>query len=87
MNNKETTIYELKLNPYQIAIYGYLLMCNFPQNVVLPSYATIAEKCGMSKRKAINTVKELVEKNLLIKIARMGEDDDSLSNIYIVKQL
>lgn len=77
-DTEELNIYE-KAICYQIARYSN------NGNVAFPSYNTLAKKCGMSRRKAIETVKELVKKNILIKVTRLGSAETAErneSNLY-----
>ena len=77
-DTEELNIYE-KAICYQIARYSN------NGNVAFPSYNTLAKKCGMSRRKAIDTVKDLVEKNILIKVTRLGNAETAErneSNLY-----
>ena len=70
---------ELDLDIYEKMIYIYLRRCANNGSVPFPSYNTIADKCCMSRRKAIDTVNSLIEKNFLSK-----EKRENQSNIYHV---
>jgi hypothetical protein len=76
-------MYEIGLNPYQIAVYGYLCRCSNQGSAAFPSYNTMAEKCGMSRKKTIDTVQELIIMGLLFKTVRK-DDNKNNSNIYEV---
>lgn len=75
--------FEIGLNIYQIGVYTYLTRCANNNKSAFPSYATIAEKCGISKPKAISTVAELEELGLIKKQIRLGEGRNN-SNSYKV---
>lgn len=78
------SIFDVGLNNYQLVVYMYLCRCGNHGGTAFPSYKTIAEKCGISKRKAIDTVKELEVIGLLTKTTRPKDNNDNLSNIYEV---
>ncbi|MUG43444.1 helix-turn-helix domain-containing protein [Paenibacillus woosongensis] len=78
-------IFEFGLNPFQLSVYFYLARCaNNAKEEAFPSYATIAEKTGMSERKAKNVVKELVSAGFIKKQRRWGERGGQ-SNVYVVE--
>ncbi|MBP2564504.1 hypothetical protein J2766_001063 [Agrobacterium tumefaciens] len=47
-----------------------------------PSYATIAESCGLGRSTAIAHVKKAVEAGFLTKLVRHDEDGEHTSNLY-----
>ncbi|WP_214857953.1 helix-turn-helix domain-containing protein [Exiguobacterium sp. s191] len=49
-----------------------------------PSYATIAKEAQCSKRKAIDAVQSLVDRNLISKKTRVDRMGDQTSNIYTI---
>ncbi len=61
--------------------YLYLCRCANNSTAAFPSYATIAVKCSISRRKAIECVEQLIEKKLLLKTVRRGEAKN-MSNLY-----
>ncbi|GBF78268.1 helix-turn-helix domain-containing protein [Paenibacillus sp. 598K] len=75
-------IFEIGLNPYQIAVYLYISRCGNNASA-FPSFPTIAEKTGMGVRKAKDVVSELVEMGLLERQHRYGEKGRE-SNLYKV---
>lgn len=78
-------IFEVGLTNYELVTYMYLARCGNHGSTAFPSYNTIANKCGMSRRKAIDTVKSLIEKKLLYKQYRYNEvAGENYSNIYVV---
>jgi predicted transcriptional regulator len=62
-------IFELSLKPIEIAVYMYLVRCG-NNSTAFPSYSTIGKKVSISRDCAINTVKKLIEKKLVIKHER-----------------
>ena len=77
-------IFEEGLSSYHLAVYMYLCRCGNHGGAAFPSYNTIAKKCGMSKRKAIDVVAELESKGLLRKMVRPKSNKDNYSNLYEV---
>jgi hypothetical protein len=61
------------LNIYEKVIYLYLCRCSNQGSPAFPSYTTIAEKCSMSRRKAIDSVQGLLQKGYIIKRTRPSE--------------
>jgi len=61
--------------------YLYLCRCANNSAAAFPSYNTIAAKCSISRRKAIECVEQLIEKKLLLKTVRRGEAKN-MSNLY-----
>ncbi|SLJ98362.1 MULTISPECIES: helix-turn-helix domain-containing protein [unclassified Paenibacillus] len=60
----------------------YLYLCRCANNAAaFPSYTTIAEKCSMSRRKAIDCIDWLIERKLLVKRVRRTEGLNE-SNVY-----
>ena len=79
-------IFEIGLDKHQLVVYMYLARCGNQGSKAFPSYQTIANKCGMSKRKAISTVKELIDKELIYKETRYNQvAGENYSNIYHVQ--
>ena len=72
-------IYELGLNPYQISVYLYLARCGNNSKAAFPAKGTIAEKCGMSLRKADRVVNELEDRGL-VEVKR----SDGIANVYVI---
>ncbi|WP_322925357.1 helix-turn-helix domain-containing protein [Paenibacillus campi] len=68
---------------YEKMVYLYLCRCANNSAAAFPSYQTIADKCSMSRRKAVNVVDSLIAKNLLSKTIRRG-DEKNQSNLYKV---
>ena len=79
-------IFEVGLGKYDLLVYFYLARCGNNGGKAFPSYQTIADKCGISRRMAIDTVKELEEKKLIQKKVRKGlKSVKNQSNIYVVE--
>lgn len=72
------------LNIYEKAVCYQIARYSNNGGIAFPSYTTLARKCGMSRDKAIKTVKALIEKNYLIKIIRKDDKENHQSNIYIL---
>jgi DnaD/phage-associated family protein len=79
---------DLGLDIYHKMVYIYLCRCGNQRNDVFPSYSTIAEKCGCSKRKAIDAINDLINFGLLQKkIRKTKKIKQNLSNIYFLKPI
>lgn len=64
-------------------VYIYLCRCSNGGKKAFPSYDTIAERCGISRRKAIDAVKILEDNGFIDKIVRTSINSN-LSNSYRV---
>lgn len=62
-------------------VYLYLCRCANNSLAAFPSYTKIAEKCSISRRKAIDCVEWLTENGFLAKTVRRN-DDKNMSNLY-----
>ena len=79
-------IFEIGLDKHQLVVYMYVARCGNQWSKAFPIYQTISDKCWMSNRKAISTVKELVEMRLIYKETRYNvEVGENYSNIYYVE--
>lgn len=76
--------FEIGLNIYQIGVYTYLTRCANNKKSAFPSYSTIADKCGISKRKAITTVAELEGLGLVKKDIRYGEGRNQTNTYKVI---
>lgn len=76
--------FEIGLNIYQIGVYTYLTRCANNKKSAFPSYATIADKCGISKPKAISTVAELEQMGLVEKQIRISEGRNKTNTYKVV---
>lgn len=77
-------MFDIGLNIYQIGVYAYLTRCANNKKSAFPSYKTIADKCGISKPKAISTVAELEKLGLVKKQVRMGEGRNKTNTYRVV---
>lgn len=74
-------IFDEELTLYEKVVYLYLCRCS-NNSTAFPSYNTIANKCSISRRKAIDVVSTLQEKGFLKKYYRTNENFESQSNVY-----
>lgn len=73
------------LGPHVSFVYGCIVShVNSKTQVGFPSYATIANKCGMTRRKAMDCVADLVFLEFLGKKACWHQDGDQDTNNYYV---
>jgi hypothetical protein len=77
-------LFDIGLNVYQGAICAYLFYCLNMESTGFPSYNLMAERCGMSKAKAISTVKELIGK-AIIKGNRQIMNAEDKRNLLMLK--
>lgn len=84
------SVFEINdLSIYDKTVLIYLRTMQEELDTVFPSYDTIASKCGMSRRKAIDVVKKLVGLGLVKKEHRYNTVDNSrkqTSNTYKTAQ-
>lgn len=84
-NDKEQIIERTLLTSEKL-VFVYLCRCGNNNASAFPSYATIADKCGISRRKAIDVIKVLQENKLIQKTTRKNADETSEkkhhSNVY-----
>lgn len=79
-------VFEIGLDKHELLVYFYLARCSNQGSKAFPSYNKIAEKTGMSRRKAIDCVKSLEEKKLILKEVRYNhEGQKNYSNLYRVE--
>lgn len=82
----ENELYDIGLDVYEIAVY--CLLCRYADNKndnCFPSYETLAKKLNMSRKKAIQTIKSLENKNLISKETRKcDETAEYSSNLYTI---
>ncbi len=80
-------IWDVKnLGTYEKLVYMYLARCGNQGSKAFPSYSTIAEKCDMSRSKAIDSVKKLEGVGLLTKRERKINPKQNKTNIYEVEK-
>ena len=75
-------IKDRKLTIYQKMVYITLCSYSNNSNISFPSYNTITEDIGCSKRKVINTIKELVDLKLIIKHEKKTKKGGNSTNVY-----
>ena len=74
-----------RIGPYGIAVYNALaLHAHGSTQDCWPSYATIAEMTGMSRRHVISKIAQLQELGLVAKETRVAEDGLQQSNVYVL---
>ncbi len=79
-------IFEIGLEKHELLVYFYLARCGNNGAKAFPSYQTIADKCGMSRSKAIRTIKTLEGRQLIKKKVRKGfRVKNNKSNTYVVE--
>jgi DNA replication protein DnaD len=78
--------FEVNLNTYDLLVYIYLCRCGNHGGKAFPSYQTIADKTGMSKRKAMESVSNLMQNNYINKKPR-NTTKGKQSNLYFVNDL
>ena len=76
------TIRSTKLTIYQKM--AYIVLCSYAndKNICFPSYQTIADDIGCSRRKIISIIKELVEMGIIVKHQRKASNGDPTANEY-----
>lgn len=73
------------VGPYGIAIYNALVLhADIEDQSAWPSYQTLADLTGMSRRQVIREVKKLTDYNLIVVNTRMTDDGGFTSNEYIL---
>ena len=75
IRNKTLTIYQKMV---------YIVLCSYAndKNVCFPSYQTIADGVGCSKRMVIKTMNDLVEMGVIVKHPRKSANGDATANEY-----
>lgn len=69
---------------YEKIVYTVIARFADRQDTAFPGYNTIAKKAGISRRTAINTVKKLHLKGLLVKHERKTGNNGNQSNLYLL---
>lgn len=75
-------IFELDLNEKEIIVYMYLCSCSNKDNECYPSIRQIAEACGIGQTSVKAAIKELLDKNFILKINQFREDGGKRNNLY-----
>ena len=76
------SVFNASLTKYELLVVIYLCRCQNNRQLSFPSYETIARNCAISRRKAITTVRSLIQKNLLLKQVRPNRYRKNYSNLY-----
>ncbi|MGD9678874.1 MAG: helix-turn-helix domain-containing protein [Vulcanibacillus sp.] len=77
-------IFDLELSEKEIIVYMYLCSCSDNQNECYPSLKQIAAACSISQTSVKNAIKELIEKNLIIKDNQYRENGGRRNNLYLI---
>ncbi len=78
-------IFNQGLKTHPLAIYLYLCRCSNQGSSAFPSYLTVSTSCGMSKRQAIYSIKQLLEMGWLTKTTSYNEKrKQHYSNSYAI---
>jgi len=77
-------IFKQDLKTVEIVTYLYLCRCGNNGGTAFPSYQNIADNCKIGKRTAIDAVKSLEKRGLLLKTVRPKDDKDNYTNTYEV---
>ena len=80
--NKHITNKEI--DTYEFRVLCYLLMLSDDEGTCYPSYKTIADRIGISETKAKDSIKKLIDLELIKKEKRKKADGSATSNLYVV---
>lgn len=75
-------IFELDLTEIETVVYMYLCSCTNQDNECYPSIRQIASACSISQTSVKTAIKQLIEKNLLLKVNQYREDGGKRNNLY-----
>lgn len=76
------------LGPYVYMVYTCIIShASYKTQSGFPSYATIATKCGMTERMAINCIADLVFIGFLAKKSCWHPDGSQVSNVYYLLEM
>ena len=83
VDNKIIDYYAKEIGPYGVLVYIALTRyAHVETQMCFPSYKTIADKLGISRRMVIYAIKKLVAAGLIKVERRRSGSNDSYSNIY-----
>ena len=87
VDNAFLDFYGPEIGPYGIAVYNAL--CRYArfdqgEGMCYPSMASIAKRTGMSRRKVISTMKQLVDLGFVEVDRRYSLEGDRTSNLHIL---
>ena len=77
-------IFKQEISVHAKLVYLYLCRCADGNDCSFPSYSTIGENCSISRRTAIEAVKELEAIGLVIKQIQKTKKGGDTSNLYTV---
>jgi len=77
------SVFDMDLDLYQRAVLFYLCRCGNQGAKAWPSYETLASKTGMSRRRAVDAIGQLVTQGLVRRIRRTHKGKFT-SNLYEV---
>jgi predicted transcriptional regulator len=75
-------IFDLQLSEKEIIVYMYLCSCSNKENECYPSLRQIAAACSISQTSVKIAMKELIERNLIIKSNQYRENGGRRNNLY-----
>ena len=75
-------IFDLQLTEKEIIVYMYLCSCSNKENECYPSLRQIAAACSISQSSVKSAMKELIERNLIIKDNQYRENGGRRNNLY-----
>jgi len=75
-------IFDLQLSEKEIIVYMYLCSCSNKENECYPSLRQIAASCSISQTSVKAAMKELIERNLIIKDNQYRENGGRRNNLY-----
>ena len=76
--------FEVGMDKHQLLVYIFLCRCANHGGRAFPSYTTIAAKCDISRKTAIEVCKALVGKGFLLKTTRENSQGGHVTNVYEV---
>jgi|LSQX01.3.fsa_nt_gb hypothetical protein len=77
-------IFDQPISEHAKIVYLYLCRCADSEGQAFPSYSTIAKKCSISRRTAINAINELKQARILSVEERVRADGSLTSNLYTI---
>lgn len=84
IDNVLLDVYGKELGPYGIAVYAALARFANRDEECWPSYATIAERTGVSRSQIIRMLAKLVELKIVAVTPRYNEKGEQTSNLYML---
>ncbi|RIK38001.1 MAG: hypothetical protein DCC55_22440 [Chloroflexi bacterium] len=86
IDNELLDEYAPRIGAYGVAVYALIVRFAGRKDAAFPSYQTIADRIGISRRKAISTVQALLDMGLIEKTKRVGPTGNT-SNLYTLLDL